>query len=106
MTRYVTDGGLETDLIFHHGLDLPEFAAFPLVEDEHGREVLTGYYDGYAQIAAKAGAGLTLDAPTWRANPDWAAIVGYDAGRARPRQPSGRSSSSRVCARSTRASWA
>ena len=79
MQRYVTDGGLETDLIFHHGLDLPEFAAFPLVEDEHGREVLTRYYDGYAQIAAKAGVGLTLDAPTWRANPDWAAIVGYDA---------------------------
>ena len=79
MQRYVTDGGLETDLIFHHGLDLPEFAAFPLVDDEHGREVLTRYYDGYAQIAAKAGVGLTLDAPTWRANPDWAAIVGYDA---------------------------
>jgi S-methylmethionine-dependent homocysteine/selenocysteine methylase len=79
MKRYVTDGGLETDLIFHHGLDLPEFAAFPLVEDDHGREVLAGYYDGYARIAAEAGVGLTLDAPTWRANPDWAAKLGYDA---------------------------
>ncbi len=79
MAQYVTDGGLETDLIFHHGVDLPEFAAFPLVEDEQGRDVLTQYYGGYAAIAARAGAGLTLDAPTWRANPDWAAIVGYDA---------------------------
>ncbi len=76
--QFVTDGGLETDLIFHHGLDLPEFAAFPLVEDQAGRDVLTRYYDGYAGIAAKAGVGLTLDAPTWRANPDWAAKVGYD----------------------------
>ena len=79
MTHYVTDGGLETDLIFHHGVDLPEFAAFPLVEDDHGRALLASYYDGYAAIAARAGAGLLLEAPTWRANPDWAAQVGYDA---------------------------
>jgi homocysteine S-methyltransferase len=79
MTQYVTDGGLETDLIFHHGVELPEFASFPLVEDERGRELLTRYYDGYAAVAARAGAGLMLEAPTWRANRDWAAIVGYDA---------------------------
>jgi len=78
MTQYVTDGGLETDLIFHFDADLPEFAAFPLVEDEDGRALLTRYYDGYAAIAARAGVGLLLEAPTWRANPDWAAKVGYD----------------------------
>jgi S-methylmethionine-dependent homocysteine/selenocysteine methylase len=77
MHRYVTDGGLETDLIFHHGVDLPEFAAFPLVDDADGRWLLARYYDAYAEIAAKAGVGLTLDAPTWRANWDWAAKVGY-----------------------------
>jgi len=27
--HWVTDGGLETDLIFHHDVDLPEFAAYP-----------------------------------------------------------------------------
>jgi len=78
MTQYVTDGGIETDLIFHFDADLPEFAAFPLVEDEDGRALLTRYYDGYAAIAAQAGVGLLLEAPTWRANPDWAAKVGYD----------------------------
>lgn len=75
---FVTDGGLETDLIFHHGVDLPEFAAFPLVEDPAGRDLLARYYDGYAAVAAAAGAGLLLESPTWRANPDWAARVGYD----------------------------
>ena len=55
--RYVSDGGLETDLIFHHGIDLPEFASFPLVEDERGRELLRGYYDAYADVARRAGAG-------------------------------------------------
>ncbi len=77
--RYVTDGGLETDLIFHHGVDLPEFAAFPLVEQPAGRELLARYYDGYAEIARRAGAGLLLEAPTWRANPEWGARLGYDA---------------------------
>lgn len=77
--RYVSDGGLETDLIFNHGVDLPEFASFPLVEDEVGRDVLRRYYDGYAAVARRAGAGLTLESPTWRANPDWGARVGYDA---------------------------
>jgi S-methylmethionine-dependent homocysteine/selenocysteine methylase len=77
--RYVSDGGLETDLIFNRGVDLPEFASFPLVEDERGRALLRDYYDGYAAVARRAGAGLTLESPTWRANPDWGARVGYDA---------------------------
>lgn len=73
----VTDGGLETDLIFHHGVELPEFAAFPLLDDAAGRALLSDYYDGYAAIARVAGAGLVLESATWRANPDWGARVGY-----------------------------
>lgn len=76
---YVSDGGLETDLIFNRGVDLPEFASFPLVEDDRGRDLLRDYYDGYAAVARNVGAGLTLESPTWRANPDWGAKVGYDA---------------------------
>ena len=76
---YVTDGGLETDLLFHHGVDLPEFASFPLVGDPAGRALLDAYYDGYVEVARAAGQGLLLETPTWRANPDWAARIGYDA---------------------------
>ena len=36
MTLSLTDSGLETDLIFHHGVDLPAFAAFPLLDDPAG----------------------------------------------------------------------
>lgn len=75
---YVSDGGLETDLMFNRGVELPEFASFPLVEDRRGRDLLREYYDGYAAVARTVGAGLTLESPTWRANPDWAARVGYD----------------------------
>ena len=52
---FVTDGGLETDLIFHHGFDLPEFAAFPLIDDGRGWEVLASYYRDYARIALALG---------------------------------------------------
>ncbi len=74
----VTDGGLETDLIFHAGVELPGFASFPLLEHERGRELLRSYYRGYADIAVQAGAGLLLETPTWRANTDWGAQLGYD----------------------------
>lgn len=76
---WVSDGGLETDLLFHRGVDLPHFAAFPLVDDDAGRRLLADYFAEYAAIAAAADAGLLLETPTWRANPDWAARVGYDA---------------------------
>ncbi|MEO7588253.1 MAG: homocysteine S-methyltransferase family protein [Arachnia sp.] len=75
--HWVTDGGMETDLIFHHGVALPHFAAFPLIEEERGRRLLADYYAGYADVAAAAGAGLMLESPTWRANPDWGARLGY-----------------------------
>jgi homocysteine S-methyltransferase len=78
-TKFVTDGGMETDLIFHHGVDLPDFAAFPLLDTADGRGLLTRYYDGYATIAQQASAGLMLEAPTWRANPDWGTRLGYSA---------------------------
>ncbi|RNL65268.1 homocysteine S-methyltransferase [Nocardioides marmoriginsengisoli] len=78
-SSWVTDGGLETDLIFHRGFDLPEFASFPLVDDEAGRTALLRYFREYDEIAAVAGAGVLLETPTWRANPDWGRVLGYDA---------------------------
>lgn len=79
MTTYVADGGLETDLVFNRGFELPEFAAFPLLETDEGRAALRDYYAGYIEVAVRAGAPVQLDTPTWRANPDHAALLGYDA---------------------------
>ena len=75
---FLTDGGLETFLIFHRGLDLPEFAAFALLDDEAGREELRNYYRPFLGLAAASGTGFILESPTWRANPRWAAAIGYD----------------------------
>lgn len=76
---FLTDGGLETTLIFHDGLDLPYFASFDLLKDDAGFERLRDYFRRYAGIARDQGMGLVLETPTWRANPDWAARLGYDA---------------------------
>jgi S-methylmethionine-dependent homocysteine/selenocysteine methylase len=76
---FLTDGGIETTLIFHQGLDLPEFAAFVLLEDDSGIEALRSYFRPYLEIAREQGAGFVLDTATWRANPDWAAKLGYSS---------------------------
>ena len=75
---YLTDGGLETTLIFHDGLDLPCFAAFDLLKNEAGRATLTRYFQRYASLAVEARSGFILESPTWRASRDWGAKLGYD----------------------------
>ena len=79
-TPFLTDGGLETELIFHDGMDLPHFAAFPLLVHDDGRRRLRRYFDGYAAVGVKHGLGLVLETPTWRASADWGEKLGYDAG--------------------------
>ncbi len=78
---FLTDGGLETTLIFHEGWDLPIGEAFVLMESEKGRDALRAYFDRYLPMAVKHGVGFILESPTWRANPDWAAKAGYGRDR-------------------------
>lgn len=77
---FLSDGGLETTLVFLEGVDLPHFAAFVLLRDDAGRERLQRYYRPYLELCASThGAGFVLETPTWRANPDWGRLLGYDA---------------------------
>jgi homocysteine S-methyltransferase len=76
---FMTDSGLETELIFHDGLDLPYFASFDLLKSEAGTERLRAYYLRYAEMARAHNTGLVLESPTWRASADWGARLGYDA---------------------------
>jgi len=78
---FLTDSGLETKLIFIDGIELPEFAAFVLLETPHGRQRLRVYFERHAEIAREAGSGFIAEAPTWRANPDWGHKLGYDRDR-------------------------
>jgi S-methylmethionine-dependent homocysteine/selenocysteine methylase len=76
---FITDGGLETTLIFHNGFELPEFAAFGLLKHSAGRQALRGYYRTYAGIAERYGVGFILESATWRASLDWGRKIGYSA---------------------------
>lgn len=74
---FITDGGLETTLVFEEGFDLPEFAAFVLMESVRGRETLKTYYRRYLDIAADNGLGIVLETPTWRASYGWGEKTGH-----------------------------
>ena len=74
---FLMDGGLETTLVFLEGLDLPCFAAFPLLLDDAGRQTLKRYFEPYLRTAADRKVGFVLDTATWRANPDWGEKLGY-----------------------------
>lgn len=78
---FLTDGGLETTLIFHEGIDLPAFAAFVLLENEDGCEMLRNYYRRYANIARDHNVGFILESVTWRASQDWGKKLGYSSGQ-------------------------
>ena len=73
----LTDGGLETTLVFIEGFDLPCFASFPLLERDDGRAALTRYFEPYLDVARRHATGFVLEATTWRANPAWGAQLGY-----------------------------
>ena len=99
---FVTDGGIETALIFNEGIELPDFAAFDLFRRPGGEAALRRYYAAYVRIAMQFRAGMVLESATWRASADWGARARLPAARSSPR-PTGRRS---ACSRTSAASIA
>jgi homocysteine S-methyltransferase len=73
---FLTDGGIETDLIFNRGIDLPFFASIMLLRTQEGEEALNGYFRPYLDLARRLGTGFELVSASWRASPDWAPQLG------------------------------
>ena len=73
---FLTDAGLETDILFNRGIDLPHFSSVTLLGSVHGTAALEDYFQGFLDLAARMGCGLILETPTWRASPDWAQPLG------------------------------
>ncbi len=76
---FLTDGGLETTLIFQEGIELPCFASFDLMRTGKGQDTLRAYYERYIAIAQAGGYGFILESQTWRASSDWGTKLGYSA---------------------------
>lgn len=75
----LTDGGLETVMVFLEGLNLPHFASFTLLDHPAGRDALNRYYTGFLAEAAAQQAGFVLDTVTWRASVGWGKVMGLTA---------------------------
>src|SRR5687767_1967554 len=73
---FLTDGGLETDMIYNRGVDLPLFASISLLRTAEGRAALEDYYRSYLDLARRLGTGFELVSASWRASPDWASKLG------------------------------
>ena len=72
----LTDSGIETDIVFNAGRDLPAFAAFPLLDDDDGRAILGRYYREHFAVAQERGLGYVMETPSWRSNLDWGTVPG------------------------------
>jgi homocysteine S-methyltransferase len=79
--KFLTDGGLETWLIFDEGIDIPHFASFVLLDDAEAVSTMKRYYRNHLDIARRHGVGFVLESPTWRASQDWADLLGLDSQR-------------------------
>jgi homocysteine S-methyltransferase len=80
---FLTDGGIETNMIFNEGVDAPHGGVFVMIDSAEGRDKLRHYYRQYLPIAKRAGLGFLFDTNTWRANPDWGTLLGYNSERLR-----------------------
>jgi S-methylmethionine-dependent homocysteine/selenocysteine methylase len=76
---FLADGGIETSLIYLEGIELPEFASFPLLLTPDGQAALQRYFLPYVQLAHGYRTGLILESATWRASTDWGTKLGYSA---------------------------
>jgi S-methylmethionine-dependent homocysteine/selenocysteine methylase len=76
---FLTDGGVETDLIFRRGIELPEFASFVVHDDPALEAVAAEYLSDYIEIATDHDVGLILETLTWRASRDWGSKLGYSS---------------------------
>lgn len=74
---FLTDAGLETDILFNKGLDLPHFSSVTLFTSDKGLDVLEAYYRDFLDLARRKGTGLILESATWRASPEWAEPLGF-----------------------------
>ncbi len=73
---YLSDAGIETDLIFNHGVEIREFASHTLLPNPISREIVATYFRGFLSLAKNFDAGFVLDSQTWKAHLHWAEDLG------------------------------
>lgn len=74
---FVCYTGMDTDLIYNRGIDLPGFASYPLLSNPGHKNILREYYSNLIDLAREQSVGVILDSITWAANRDRGAKLGY-----------------------------
>jgi S-methylmethionine-dependent homocysteine/selenocysteine methylase len=67
----LTDGGIETRIIYEFKRAIDDFEAYRLLADEEGRDILRRIYQSYVEVAARHGLPIQIGTPTWRASRKW-----------------------------------
>ena len=75
----LTDGGIETRLIYEFHLALPDFGSFLPHFDIEGRAALDTIYRSYMKVAAEHDLPMQVGTPTWRAHPEGLVRQGFPA---------------------------
>lgn len=76
---FLTEGGTETEIMFRHGFDFPQFAVFELLKSPRAEAVLRDMYRRLLDVIAESGCNALLSGLDYRASPDWGAVLGYSA---------------------------
>lgn len=74
---FLTEGGSETEIMYRHGFELPEFAMFPLLDNPKAVSAMHGIFSKQLDVAAEFGLSFLLSGLDYRASPDWGAKLGY-----------------------------
>jgi S-methylmethionine-dependent homocysteine/selenocysteine methylase len=74
---FLTDGGIETEIMYKWGFDLPHFAMYPLLDNADATAAMRGMYRRYLDVVAKHGLSALMGGLDYRASPDWGALLGY-----------------------------
>lgn len=74
---YITEGGIETEILYKWGFELPEFSMYPLLDNADAMKTIHAMFDRVFAAAAAHDAGIVLAGLDYRASPDWAEKIGY-----------------------------
>ncbi len=69
---YFTEGGTETELMYKHGFELPQFAMYPLLDNPAAVTAMKDMYRSYLDVIAKHGVCALIGGLDYRASPGWA----------------------------------
>ena len=75
-TLDLTEGGQETEVMYRHGFELPEFAMFPLLDNPAAVDVMRAMYQRYLDVAVQHGCVALIGGLDYRASPDWGPKIG------------------------------